>query len=144
MILVSGCLLGLNCRYDQASKPNQAILEYLKGKAFMPICPEQMGGLTTPRPPCEIVGHDPLRVETEEGLDCTQAFLQGRDEVMKLLDLVTVDYAILKAKSPSCGSDFIYDGSFSQSLVPGQGLMTQALREAGIDVYNENNFKSRD
>ena len=143
MILVSSCLLGLNCRYDQSQKPNDEVIKYLVDKSFLPICPEQMGGLSTPRKPCEILSQSPLKIVSDDGEDCTGAFVLGVNEVLKLIKLLPVEEAILKAKSPSCGSRQIYDGSFSKQLIEGQGILSKALKEINITVYNETNFKSR-
>jgi len=139
MILVSSCLLGLSCRYDGKAKADERVLNYLKGKDFMPICPEQMGGLTTPRPPAEIVSLEPLKICTEEK-DVTEAFVRGVDEVMKLVELQEVDKAILKSKSPSCGRYEIYDGTFSRKLIKGSGIMAKRLIENEIEVINENDM----
>lgn len=141
MILVSSCLLGLNCRYDQSEKPNKEVIAYLKDKAYLPVCPEQMGGLSTPRPACEITGHAPLVISTQAGEDKTDAFLMGVDQVLKLIEGLTIDKAILKAKSPSCGSDEIYNGRFEKQIILGQGVLTKALRQKNISVFHEHNFK---
>ena len=143
MILVSSCLLGLNCRYDQSQKPDHDIIDFLKGKSFIPVCPEQMGGLSTPRVPCEIVSRSPLKVMSAQGMDCTEFYEKGVKEVLKLIEICPVNFAILKAKSPSCGSKEIYDGTFSKTLISGKGLLSQALEDKNIRVYNEKNFKSR-
>jgi len=137
MILVSSCLLGLCCRYDGKEKVNKHVLDYLKDKAYIPICPEQMGGLPTPREPAEIVLMDPLSIQTEAGDDVTDSFLKGIDEVVKLLSLYDVKEAILKSKSPSCGTYQIYDGTFTRTLIKGSGMMSKRLQEASIKVINE-------
>ncbi|MCH4888662.1 DUF523 domain-containing protein [Acidaminobacter sp. JC074] len=139
MILVSSCLLGLSCRYDGKEKADERVINYLKDKAFMPICPEQMGGLTTPRPPAEIVSFQPLKICTEEN-DVTKAFVRGVDEVMKLVKLQNIEKAILKSKSPSCGTYEIYDGSFTRKLVKGSGIMAKRLMANDIKVINENDL----
>lgn len=140
MILVSSCLLGLACRYDGQAKTYLDVEAFLKGKQFIAVCPEQMGGLSTPRKPCEIISLEPVLIQTEDGIDCTQAFLKGVDEVGKLIAYQHVDLAILKAKSPSCGSQMIYDGTFSRTLIPGQGLLAEFLKKKGIKVVNEENL----
>lgn len=137
MILVSSCLLGLCCRYDGKEKVNEHVLDYLKDKEYTPICPEQMGGLPTPREPAEIVTMDPLSIQTEAGDDVTDSFLKGVDEVVKLLSLYDVKEAILKSKSPSCGTYQIYDGTFTRTLIKGSGMMSKRLQEASIKVINE-------
>jgi len=137
MILVSSCLLGLCCRYDGKEKVNEHVLDYLKDKAYIPICPEQMGGLPTPREPAEIVLMDPLSIQTEAGDDVTDSFVKGVDEVVKLLSLYDVKEAILKSKSPSCGTYQIYDGTFNRTLIKGSGVMSKRLQEASVKVINE-------
>lgn len=137
MILVSACLLGLSCRYDAKEKADRSVLDYLKDKNYLPICPEQMGGLPTPRDPAEIVSLAPLKICTEEGADVTEAFVNGVKEVEKLLDLFQVEGAILKAKSPSCGSRQVYDGNFTRRLIKGQGILASMLRDKKINVMNE-------
>jgi len=137
MILVSSCLLGLCCRYDGKEKVNEHVLDYLKDKTYIPICPEQMGGLPTPREPAEIVLMEPLSIQTEAGDDVTDSFLKGVDEVVKLLSLYDVKEAILKSKSPSCGTYQIYDGTFTRTLIKGSGVMSKRLQETSIKVINE-------
>lgn len=137
MILVSSCLLGLCCRYDGKEKAYDKVLEYLKDKTYIPICPEQMGGLATPRGAAEIVSQDPLKIMTEDGLDVTEAFQRGVREVLKLANSLPVEKAILKSLSPSCGSYKIYDGTFTRNLVEGSGIVSKALKELKIDVINE-------
>jgi len=139
MILVSSCLLGLCSRYDGEEKADEKVLEYLKDKPFMPICPEQMGGLTTPRPPAEIISLDPLKICTEDD-DVTEKFVNGVEEVMKLVKLQKVDKAILKSKSPTCGRYEIYDGTFTRTLIKGAGIMAKRLLDENIEVINENDL----
>lgn len=137
MILVSSCLLGLKCRYDGKVQVYPQVLNYLKDKEFLPVCPEQMGGLSTPRKPCEVTSIDPIRIQTEAHVDCTEAFLNGVNEVVKLITLKNISMALLKAKSPSCGSKTIYDGTFSGQLIPGQGVLAKQLQKIGIQVMDE-------
>lgn len=137
MIIVSSCLLGLKCRYDACSKEYSEVISYLKDKSYLPVCPEQMGGLSTPRQPAEIKSLSPLLIENDHGEDVTEAFQLGSDEVVKLIKLHDVELAILKSKSPSCGSNQIYDGSFTRTLVAGEGLLSKTLRNKGIKVINE-------
>ncbi|NPA93803.1 MAG: DUF523 domain-containing protein [Thermodesulfobacteria bacterium] len=111
MILVSGCLLGISCRYDARSKPNQEVISLAKGSRVVPVCPEQLGGLSTPRPPAHLVGGDGFDVlegsarvvRLEDGGDVTEWFVQGARECVKLARLFGCSQAILKSKSPSCG-----------------------------------------
>lgn len=141
MIIVSACLLGIDCRYDGTNAKNEAVMEYLVGKSFIPVCPEQLGGLCTPRDPVEIEGY---KVLSEEGEDVTPNFHKGAEEVLKISKLAGAQVAILKDGSPSCGSERIYDGTFTGKKIPGKGIAAKTLESHGIAVFNENNFKSID
>lgn len=136
-ILVSACLLGVNCRYDGKSSQNSELFEKLKEHNIIPICPEQLGGLATPRPPAEILGDD---VITKDGREVTEEFSAGAVEALKMAKLFDMSFAILKARSPSCGSGQVYDGSFNGVLVDGDGLTAKLFKENGIEVYNEENY----
>ncbi len=140
MILVSSCLLGLCCRYDGKEKVDERVLTYLKGKNYLPICPEQMGGLPTPRKPAEIVSLEPLKIMTEDHIDVTEAFEKGVSEVLKLIKLHDIDLAILKSKSPSCGSREVYDGTFSRNLIKGAGILSLSMTKNNIKTINENDL----
>lgn len=137
MILVSSCLLGMTCRYDGKAKEYPQVLAYLKGKPFIIVCPEQMGGLETPRNPAEIHSLNPLKIVNDQGCDVTQNFENGVSDVMKLIEHYDIELAILKSLSPSCGSEQVYDGTFSRRLVVGEGLLAKALRVKNIKVINE-------
>ena len=133
-ILVSACLLGCPCRYDGKSKPNDAVLALMEHHTLIPICPEQMGGLATPRVPAERKGGG---VFTERGGDVTEQYRRGAEEALRLAQLYGCKYAILKERSPSCGSGQIYDGSFSRRLIDGNGVTAQLLKAHGIKVLGE-------
>lgn len=141
-ILVSACLLGVNCKYSGGSNKNEKLMEYIKAAAFIPVCPEQLGGLTTPRLPAEIIeAADKTKVVNSEGKDVTLQFETGAEETLKIAKLYDCKYAILKEKSPSCGSIHIYDGSFQGKLKEGKGITAALLEKNGIKVYNEDNFE---
>ncbi len=134
-LLISACLLGEPCRYDGKSKPVVAV-ERLKDKyELLPVCPECMGGLTTPREPCEIVDG---RVCTAGGTDRTAEYTAGAEAVLALAKANGCTTAVLKARSPSCGLGEIYDGSFTKKLISGNGITAALLIENGISVFNEN------
>lgn len=133
-LLVSACLLGCPCRYDGKSKPNDAVLALMSQYTLIPICPEQMGGLATPRIPAE---RKDGGVFTENGGDVTGQYRRGAEEALRLARLYGCKYAILKERSPSCGSGQIYDGSFSRTLISGDGVTAQLLKESGITVLGE-------
>ncbi|MDK2918065.1 MAG: hypothetical protein PWQ37_798 [Candidatus Petromonas sp.] len=148
MILVSACLVGVNCRYNGKSSMNKNLIDFLMGKNYVIICPEQLGGLPTPRKPSEIVdgdGHDVLKGKTKvldnEDRDVTGFFIKGAKETLKIADLYGAKTAILKANSPSCGSKKIYDGSFSGKLKDGKGVTAALLKENGILVLDEENYR---
>lgn len=133
-ILVSACLLGCPCRYDGKSKPNDGVLALMQEHTLIPVCPEQLGGLATPRMPAE---RREDGVFTQEGDDVTAQYCRGAEEALRLVKLYGCTCAILKERSPSCGSGQIYDGSFSRRLIPGHGVTAQLLKANGITVYGE-------
>lgn len=136
-ILVSACLLGEPCRYDGAAKPNARIQALAATRRLIPVCPEVAGGLSTPRPPAERQGR---RVRTQAGKDVTDAYESGAAQGLATAQENHCVGAILKAKSPACGSGKIYDGSFSRRLKAGNGVLTDTLLDAGIPVCNENDL----
>lgn len=133
-ILISACLLGLACRYDGQAKPHPKALELAEKAQLIPFCPECFGGLPTPRPPAEIQGD---RVLNAEGQDVTAPYRKGAEEALRLCKLLGIQAAILKAKSPSCGCGLIYDGSFTRTLIPGDGITAALLKANGIRVSTE-------
>lgn len=131
---VSACLCGFPCRYDGKSKPDEKIKAlYEEGRA-LPVCPEKLGGLTTPRTPCEIING---RVVSSDGEDRTNEYLLGSQRVLELCKKHGIKKAVLKQNSPSCGSSHIYDGTFSGTLIEGEGCLTALLRKNGIEVTGE-------
>ena len=134
MIIVSACLAGINCRYDGKNNFNKKIAKLVQNGSAIPICPEQLGGLPTPRIPAEILGN---KVITKHGNDVTQQFEKGAKETLKIAQLINCKTAILKENSPSCGSKNIYDGTFSNHLKNGDGIATRLLRQNGIIIYTE-------
>lgn len=135
-ILISSCLLGLYCRYDGKCKAYPQIEELLRRSdiQFIPVCPEQAGGLATPRPPAERRGS---RVVTKGGMDVTAAYEQGARTACHLAKLFHCDYAVLKEKSPSCGCGTIYDGTFTRTLTSGNGVTAEHLKAQGISIVGE-------
>lgn len=132
--LVSACLLGTPCRYDGASRPSAAVLALGERHTLIPVCPECLGGLPTPRPPAERRGD---RVINCEGRDVTEEYRLGAEEVLRLARRHGVQGAILKSKSPACGVGRIYDGSFTRRLTDGNGVAAELLLSAGIPVTDE-------
>ena len=136
-LLVSACLLGVMCRYDGQSRPDEKVLALLKNHVLVPVCPEQLGGLSTPRCPCEIQGD---RVMSRDGDDRTAEYEKGALEALRLCRLFSCEAAVLKAKSPSCGLGCVYDGTFSGTLRPGDGVTAGLLKNSGVPVYTEKNL----
>lgn len=135
--MVSSCLLGVNCRYDGTNCLNQNLLKYLKDKNVISVCPEVLGGLTTPRNPSEIVDNS---VYDNQGNDITQQFIIGAEKVLNLVLKNNIQIAILKSNSPSCGCGKIYDGTFNNILVDGDGICTRLLKENKIKIINSDDF----
>lgn len=135
-ILVSGCLLGLGCRYNGERKGDERVMKLLTGEGIMmiPVCPEQMGGLPTPREPSE---RRDGGVWTIKGEEVTAQFRHGAEEVLRLAKMYGCSRAILKEHSPSCGSGKIYDGSFTGKVTDGDGVAAELLKRNGIEVVGE-------
>lgn len=133
VILVSACLLGVHCRYDGNQTADENILALAGQYRFVPVCPEQLGGLPTPRSPVELRNG---RAMTDDGQDVTRAFERGAQECCRLARLLGARTAILQPRSPSCGLAQIYDGSFSGRLIAGQGLCARALAREGLAVLS--------
>lgn len=136
MIFVSGCLVGINCKYDGGNNYDERIFNLVKEGKAIPICPEQLGGLKTPRNPAEIQEKDGIRkVVTCEDEDVTNEYIRGAEEVLKLAKELDIKEAILQPRSPSCGIGLIYDGTFSKKKIDGNGMTAGLLIKNGIDVY---------
>lgn len=134
MKLCSACLLGIQCRYDGRSKPNDKVIELSKKEILIPVCPEQLGGLPTPREASE---QKRGGVVTKSGKDVSENFIKGAEQVLVLAKLFGIKEAILKQKSPSCGCGKIYDGNFSDTLIGGDGVTATLLKKNGIRVLTE-------
>ena len=133
-ILISACLLGENCRYDGKSKPCDAVLALKDKYNLIPICPEVLGGLPTPRVPSEIVGD---RVLMRDGRDVTENYRLGAERALEIAKENGCTVAILKSRSPSCGKGAIYDGSFTGTLTDRDGVTAELLIANGIRVLGE-------
>ncbi len=138
MRIVSGCLVGIDCRFDGKNKIGEDLIEDFKKGELIPLCPEQLGGLPTPRPPSSIVdgnGYDVLdgrtRVVNQKGDDVTVNFIKGATEVLKITKILNVEEAVLESKSPSCGCGRIYD-EISGELVESCGVLTALLKRNGV------------
>ena len=135
-LLVSACLLGVCCRYDGRGNPlpQDSLDALLRQHQCIPVCPEIMGGLPTPRPPAERQGD---QVVTQEGQDVTAAFQRGAQETRKLAELFRCQAALLKERSPSCGYGAIYDGTFTSTVVPESGVTAELLEGSGVQIIGE-------
>ncbi len=142
LVLLSACLCGVNCRYDGRNSLNEQVVLLIEKGLFVPVivCPEQLAGFPTPRPRIECVGGG-VKFVDENNKDVTSSMVKGANEVLKIVDLLGIRYAILKDKSPSCGVNFIYDGSFSGRLIRGCGIVTAFLTQRGLKVYSDCTIK---
>lgn len=140
-LLISACLLGERCRYDGKSKPLPAetLRKLREQHELIPVCPEQAGGLPTPRAPSERRG---VKVVSTEGRDVTREYEAGAGSALELAKKANVDAALLKARSPSCGKGEIYDGTFSRTLIPGSGVTAELLERSGFPVYTEEEIEA--
>ena len=138
-ILISACLLGVRCRYDRASKPHPQMEELAGKHTLIPVCPEQLGGLPTPRPPAE---RQRDRVMAVTGTDVTEQYRRGAEETLRLCRFFGCEAAVLKEKSPSCGCIAVYDGTFTGTLMEGKGVTAELLAANGIPVYGESDLEA--
>lgn len=144
-ILISACFLGARVRYDAEIIPleHELITLWHQQGRLVVICPEVTGGLPTPRPPAEIQRHGDTQVIdiiTVTGNNVTEPFMKGAQAALALCKQHNIHYALLKESSPSCGSQFIYDGTFSGTKIKGQGVTTQLLQAHNVLVYSEKNI----
>jgi len=144
MIIASACLCGINCKYNGRNNLNNAVFKLFSEGKVIPVCPEQLGGMTTPRDVKEIKGGTGLEVLNGEakvispsGEDSTDRFIKGAYETLNIAKNANVKAAVLKAKSPSCGAGKIYDGTFNGKLIDGNGVASELLKINGIKVFTE-------
>lgn len=137
-IMVSACLLGDNCKYNGGNNYQEELNRYLDNHEVYKVCPEIMGGLPVPRVPSEIKGE---MVINKDNVDVTKEYHKGALKTLEIALKNNIKVAILKDRSPSCGSTSIYDGTFSKKVISGEGITTKLLRENGITVLNENNYQ---
>lgn len=143
-VLISACLAGRACAYDGSHRAHPEILELVRTGRAVLVCPEEEGGLPTPRPPAEIEGgrgelvlDGSARVVTDTGADVTDVYLEGARVAVERTRAQSCAAAILKARSPACGCGAVYDGTFSRSLTEGDGVTAAALRRAGVELWTE-------
>lgn len=149
-VLVSACLAGCRCRFDGSGARHPVVEDLVASGRAVLVCPEEDGGLPTPRPPAEIAGgsgDDVLdgraQVVTRQGNDVTDAYLRGAEAAVAAARATGASAAVLKARSPSCGKGAIYDGSFARTLRAGDGVTAAALRRAGVDVVADDELRTR-
>ena len=149
-ILISPCLVGIRTRWDESCDEIEELINLVKSGQAVFLCPEQIGGLTTPREPSEIetgrtakdVFQGEAKVLTDTGKDVTEQFVVGAHRILEFCQEMGIEIAILKSDSPSCGSVQTYDGSFTDTRIPGKGTTAELLELNGIKVYNEKNFRA--
>ena len=148
-VLVSACLLGIACCYDGGSKRSDRVRDFLKNATVIPVCPETLGGLKRPRSASELqgcTGGDVLkgrgRVIDRQGKDLTDDFIKGAIAVLEIARKSGAKKAILKSRSPSCGTKAIYDGTFQDRTLPGMGVTAALLKSSGIEVMSEEEVKN--
>lgn len=130
-IIVSACLLGENCKYNGGNNRCQKVIDFVKDHEVIQVCPEQMGGLSTPRLPAEIYNE---KVMNTEGVSVDAQFRKGAKAALKITLEEGATLAVLQPRSPSCGCKQVYDGTFSKTLIPGKGVFAQLLADHGIKL----------
>lgn len=146
MYLISSCLCGVNCKYSGGNNLNKKCLDLIEEGNVVLVCPEQLGGLSTPRMPAEIIGKSENILEgidkivDKNNIDVTKEFLKGAEETLKIANLYKIKKAILKEGSPSCGVNYVYDGSFTGKKIKGNGLTAELLIKSGIEVISDVDF----
>lgn len=135
MIGISSCLAGIKCTYKGSDNLIEQVKQLAKRDDVVLICPEVLGGLTIPRTPCEIIADQVMDIN---GVNKSEAYQLGAKRALKILQENNVDVVLLKAKSPSCGKGYVYDGTFSHHLIKGNGIACKLFQKHGIMVYNEN------
>ena len=139
-IAVSACLVGKNTKYDGTNNYNKAVMEYLKDKEYILICPEVTGGLPTPRVPSERVND---KVINKENVDVTHNFVIGASKTLEELKKQNIELVIVKSKSPSCGYKQIYDGTFTGTIIEGNGVFTELAVKNGLKILTEKDIENK-
>ena len=145
MYIISKCLLGENCKYNGGNNRNEKVIKFCSGHSYYAVCPEERGGLPCPRPPAEYQGN---RIVNCNGEDVTAEFLKGAELEFQSAKAAAEDKneiiegAVLKERSPSCGKDRIYDGTFSGTLTDGDGAFVRILRKKNINIISEKEIKN--
>ena len=141
MMIISACLVGVNCKYNGGNNKDKKAYEIFKEGKAVPVCPEVLGGMPIPRIPCEIKKYSNKRkVINKKGKDQTQKFRIGAVKTLEIAMSIGAKKAIMKSKSPSCGFGKIYDGNFSDTLIKGNGITAELLFNNGIEIITENDL----
>ena len=137
-LLISACILGINCKYNGKNNYNPLVEKVKEKYILIPICPEEMGGLSTPRNPSEILND---KVISSKGDDVTNNFFDGANKALDIVKKENISKALLKEGSPSCGSNHIYDGTFTKTKINGMGITARLLKNNNIKIYTEDEIE---
>ena len=142
LLLVSACLIGVNCRYNGGSTRIESLVRLFEEGKALPVCPEMLGGLSAPRSPCEIVqaADGTERVMDRDGVDRTAAFHEGAERTLSICRAAGIRKAVLQQRSPTCGHGIIYDGTFQSVRIPGNGITARLLEANGIEVLSDEDW----
>ncbi len=142
MILISACLAGINCKYSGKNNLHPFFKNLVNNGKAVPICPEQLGELVTPRDPAEIIKDKfgNIKVVTKNGVDVTEGYVLGAKRALAIAKVLDVKTAIFQSRSPSCGCGTIYDGTFSKHLISGNGITTELFIKNGIKVFSDEDY----
>ena len=142
MILISACLAGINCKYSGGNNLNPELRDLVNSGKAVPVCPEQLGGLITPRTPAEIIkdSEENIKVITKTGTDVTKEYILGAERALAIAKALNVKTAVLQSRSPSCGCGYIYDGTFTKHLIVGNGITAELFIKNGIKVFSDETY----
>ena len=142
MILISACLAGINCKYSGGNNLNPNLRDLVNSGKAVPICPEQLGGLVTPRTPAEIIkdSEENIKVITKTGTDVTKEYILGAERALAIAKALNIKTAVLQSRSPSCGCGYIYDGTFTKHLIVGNGITAELFMKNGIKVFSDETY----
>lgn len=142
MILISACLAGINCKYNGGNNLNPDLRDLVNSGKAVPICPEQLGGLVTPRIPAEITKDSKgnIKVITKTGTDVTKEYILGAERALAAAKALNIKTAVLQSRSPSCGCGYIYDGTFTKHLIVGNGITAELFMKNGIKVFSDETY----
>ena len=142
MILISACLAGINCKYSGGNNLNPDLRDLVNSGKAVPICPEQLGGLITPRTPAEIIkdSEENIKVITKTGTDVTKEYILGAERALAIAKALNIKTAALQSRSPSCGCGYIYDGTFTKHLIVGNGITAELFMKNGIKVFSDETY----